>query len=221
MEYVMNIKNETINPQEVKNRSEKIILNVGGEILDWLPTIEIAKPRELKKIINRALVLNAMYQLHLNAPKDYIAHWLEQNSLDSDLSPNEATILYSSNELTSDDHYELYWSLESLWAISWATNLIDDLPFNQQVGKELAGLSPNLQIGDDDYKYTSTMKLRSTKSIYMMLDLYYRLHWWINNNLKENKSSSNIDLNMIVSRRKALEWIHNSELKWDEMALSL
>lgn len=125
------------------------------------------------------------------------------------------------NELKEEEHYNLYWSLESLWAITWATNLIKDLSFNQKVGNELASLSPNLQIDDDGHKYINFMKLRSIKSIYMMLDLYYRLHWWLNNAKQEKKSSGNIDIGVITSRRKALEWILNSNLEWDDVDLSI
>ena len=214
-------ESETINPQEVKNRSEKIITNAGGLILEWLPTLELPKPRVLNEIINRALVLNAMYQLHMNAPKFYIADWIEKNSLTTTLTPKEISILSSPDELTDKEHYELFWSLESLWAIAWATNLIHDLPFNDQVGSELANLSPNLQLNENGYKYKSTMKLRPIKSIYEMLDLYYRLHWWIQTSQKENKSTGDVLLEVVIERRKALEWIINNLSEWDNIDLSI
>lgn len=217
----MSASNNIINPQEIKKHSEQIIINAGGKILEWLPTIELPKPRVLDEIINRALVLNAMFQLHLNAPKYYITDWIEENSLQSELTSKESTILNSPNKLTNVEHYDLYWSLESLWAIAWATNLINDLPFNQQVGAELAGLSPNLQINEDGYKYSSRMELRSPESIYTMLDLYYRVHWWINKATKENEPTGDIVLDVIRARRKALEWILNSEIEWDDINLSL
>lgn len=75
-------------------------------------------------------------------------------------------------------HAELYFSLEALWAIVCATSLIDSLLFNQHVGSELAGLSPDLRLNEDGSKYKNTMRLRAIGSIYDMLDLYYRLHWW-------------------------------------------
>lgn len=213
--------NEIINPQEVKNQSEKIILDFGGTILDWLPTIELPEPRSQQKVINRALILNAMYQLHMKAPKSHIINWIENNCLSAELSPKELTILSSTNELTEDAHRELYFSLEALWAIAWATNLIESLPFNQQVGSELAGLSPDLRCNEDGYKYINSMQLRSPVEIYAMLDLYYRLHWWLNNAKKENESTSDILLAIVKERRKALEWVLYRHKKWDEVDLSL
>lgn len=213
--------NESIDPLEIKRESEKIILNAGGDILDWLPTLDPVKPRTLDDVIKRALVLNAMYQLHINAPKYYIANWLEENDLTSELSPQEHTILYSQNELTEEDHYSLYCSLDALWALIWATSLINDLPFNQPVGNELAGLSPNLQIDADGTKYENTMQLRSIKSLYQALDLYYRVHWWVHNAARAGKSTGNAELHAITARRKALEWLLNNDSKWDEVDLSI
>ena len=214
-------ENKIINSLEVKRRSEKIILNVGGEILDWLPTIDLAEPRSQDEIINRALILNAMFQLHMNAPKHYIANWLEDNYLLHALTPTEAAILSSQDALTEEKHYELYWSLESLWAIAWATDLIDDLPFNHEVGSELAMLSPNLQLNEDGSKYINTMQLRSIESVYAMTDLYYRVHWWVNNAVRTNQSTDGVIYNVVKERRKALEWILDRNKVWDQMDLSL
>lgn len=216
----MEINIESLNSEETKSRSEKIILNAGGAILDYLPTLDLPKPREQKDLIKRALVLNAMYQLHLNAPKYYIADWIKQNDLSSELTSKEHSILFSENALTEKDHYELYWSLESLWAIAWATNLIQDLAFDQQVGSELAELSPNLQLNENGEKYKVNMRIRSIKSIFEMLDLYYRLHWWVLSNKKENKPTGTIILEVIAARRKALEWILDNTSRWDEIDLS-
>ena len=65
------------------------------------------------------------------------------------------------------------------------------------------------------------MQLRSEKSLYAMTDLYYRLHWWINNATRDNQPIDNISLEAIKNTRKALEWIINRDANWDQMDLSL
>lgn len=66
------------------------------------------------------------------------------------------------------------------------------------------------------------MQPRSTSSIYAMLDLYYRLHWWLNNaNREEQSANSIILLNVVKERRKALEWILDYKKQWGEMELSI
>ncbi|MDF1758637.1 MAG: DUF4272 domain-containing protein [Legionellaceae bacterium] len=212
---------ENIDAKAIKTRSEKIILNFGGEVLDWLPTIEYTEARTKTDVINRALIMNALYQIHIGAPKPYINNWINKNGLTSYLTSRELAILTSERELADEEHFELHLSLEALWAISWATNLIDTLPFDQEVGSELASLSPNLQLNEDGFKYTNNMNLRSKKTIYEMLDLYYRLHWWVNNALIAGKSTGDISFGVIRERRKALEWILNKNTTWDNIDLSL
>jgi ankyrin repeat protein len=85
--------NHEIDPFAIKKKSEEIILKAGGKILDWLPTIDLTTPRPLSEIIDRALVLNAIYQLCLKAPKNVIANWLSENDLIDNLSPDEYSLL--------------------------------------------------------------------------------------------------------------------------------
>ncbi len=212
---------KTLKPEEVKKKSEKIILNAEGEILDWLPTIELPKPRPVNKVINRALILNALFQLSLNAPKNYINRWIENNFLISELTPKELNILTYQGDLTDEEQYNLYWSLESLWAIAWATNVVPELSFNKPVGSELAKLSPNLQTNEGGHKYLENMRLRPIDELFEMLDLYYRLHWWTQTAHRVNKSTGDVSLEVIIWRRKALEWMLNRDSSWDEMDLSI
>lgn len=64
------------------------------------------------------------------------------------------------------------------------------------------------------------MRLRSYRSLYEMRDLYYRLHWWVNNARKTNESTCDVDFNIVLQRRKALEWILNPDYEWDTIDLS-
>ncbi|MCE3044186.1 DUF4272 domain-containing protein [Legionella sp. 16cNR16C] len=210
----------SINFQEVKKTSEDTILKAGGEILPWLPIIDWTEPRIESEIVDRALVVNAIYQVFLGAPKDYILQWLSQNKLLSSLTSYEHSILDSSKSLTEEEQTYLYWLLESLWTIAWATQLVQELPFNQSVGDELASLSPNLQVEKDGRKYKASMKLRNAEELYSMRDLYYRLHWWANQNIVKNQPSV-IEYPIIFERRKTLEWIMDRNSDWDSLDLGL
>ena len=210
--------NHDIDSFAIKKRSEEIILKAGGKILNWLPIIEITTPRTLPHIIDRALVLNAMYQLCIKAPKYVIANWLSENNLIDNLSPHEYSILSRYDDpLTESEFNYIYWLLEALWALAWATKLIKSIPFETDVGDELASLSPNLQLGEDGFKYINYMQLRSYSELYEMCDLYYRLHWWVHH---YQDTIPNEFYARILLRRKALEWVLNSETDWDEIDLS-
>jgi hypothetical protein len=214
--------NQDINPQAVKANSETIILEHGGKVLSWLPTLEQGTSKTIEQVIQRALALNAMYQLHLGAPKFIIASWINEHVTDSDaVPPYEQGILDSEEPLNEEEQFYLYWSLESLCALAWATNLLDELPFTAEVGDELADLSPSLHLNEDGQKYINHMNLRPYHELYQMLDLYYRVHWWLNDAVKANEPVAHIALGAIIQRRIALEWIMNSSVGWDDVDLSL
>ena len=78
---------QTIDPLEVKRRSEEAVLSAGGRILDWLPVIEMTEARPIKEVVDRALILNALLQLYLGAPSPIIAAWIDKESLRGALSP--------------------------------------------------------------------------------------------------------------------------------------
>ena len=210
--------NHEIDPFAIKKRSEEIILKAGGKILDWLPTIDLTTPRPLSEIIDRALVLNAIHQLCLKAPKNVIANWLSENDLIDNLSPDEYSLLTRYDDsLTQNEINFIYWLIEALWALVWVTKLVKNLPFDKAVGDELASLSPNLQLGEDGAKYINCMQLRSYSELYEMRDLYYRLHWWVHHHQNDIPNDFFV---RILLRRKALEWVLDCETDWDAVDLS-
>jgi hypothetical protein len=144
---------DRIDPLEVKKRSESAIIRAGGKICDWLPVIEMTKPRDLKAVVDRALVLNALLQLYFGAPPPYIAQWLEREALQSALSPKEKLLLAKPTaSLTKQEKSDLYWYIEALWAVLWATELISEMPFDCGVQNSMASLCPNLRGNEDGTK---------------------------------------------------------------------
>lgn len=201
--------------RQIKIRSEEVILKLGGEILDWLPICELTTPRPIEQIINRALILNAMFQLCMKAPKYIILQWIIDNGLEHDLTPYEWSILHTDDELDDGDYNFIYSSLDSLWALSWATGLSPSLSLDEHIGN-LAQMSPDLQLNENGDKYIQTMQLLPPISLYEMRDLYYRAHWWVNNQIKSDKQL----YIRIISRRRALEWLLDCNSDWDNIDLS-
>lgn len=201
--------------RQIKKKSEEIIINLGGEILDSLPICELNTPRPIEQIINRALILNAMFQLCMKAPKYIILQWIIDNGLEHDLTPYEGSILHSDDELDVGDYNFIYSSLDSLWALFWATGLTPSLPLDECIGN-LAQMSPDLQMNENGDKYIQTMQLLPPISLYEMRDLYYRAHWWVNNQMKSDKQL----YIRIISRRRALEWLLDCNSDWDNIDMS-
>lgn len=211
-----------IEPEAVKRDSEAIIRGAGGDICDWLPFLDRdANPRELDAVIRRALILNAMLQIYFNAPIAVIKDWISCNGLANDLSETEREILEKEDDdLTEQERINLYWYIEALWTLVWAGQLIDDLPFDEGVGSVLASLCPALQRKEDGSKLSKTMRLRSREDLFRMLDIYYRLHWWTRNSQLTGKDTGVVRLDIIMERRKALEWIMDPACDWDNVEMS-
>ncbi len=210
-----------LNPQIVKSESEAIILRAGGEICDWLPILDgDAQPRKLAAVVRRALILNALLQIHFEAPVEVIRDWIERHGLADDLAASERTILAKDNgDLSKQQRIDLYWYIEALWALAWVGSLVDDLPFDEGVQDSLASFSPNLQDDENGSKYAGKMRLRPRDEIFRMLDLYYRLHWWTFNSHLTGKDTGNVQLDIIMERRKALEWVMDPACDWDSVDL--
>ncbi|HEX7315713.1 MAG TPA: DUF4272 domain-containing protein [Pyrinomonadaceae bacterium] len=203
-------------PVEVKAESERIILALGGRICDWLPHLDRTEPRASSEVAERALVLHAMLQIYFGAPADVIAAWIRANQLESSLSRHERALL-TNESLTKQERIDLYWYIEALWAMAWAGQLTEDLAIDQPVGGILASLLPNLQVNEDGSGFRRRFSLRPFEEIYRMLDLHYRAHWYARDGQLNNYSTEPFNLDVIMERRRTLEWISDRKLAdWED-----
>jgi uncharacterized protein DUF4272 len=122
----------------------------------------------------------------------------------------------SDDDISEQDEVDLYWYLEALWALAWVGSFIDELPIDSPVGDELASFLPNLQIDEGPESFSNRFELRSPGEIYRMLDLYYLAHWYARDGHLRNYATGVFSLDVIMERRKALEWVLDSEIDdWD------
>lgn len=205
-------------PLEVKAESERIIKALGGEICDWLPWVERSNPRESTEVADRALVLNAILQIAFGAPVDVIASWIKANGLEASLSRrDQSTLNKQSSELTEQERTDISWYVEALWAMVWAGQLIENLSVDQPVGNNLASLLPNLQLNEDAGSFRRQFALRPVEQVYRMLDLYFRAHWYARNGQLNGYSTEPFNLDVIMERRRALEWISDRTISdWED-----
>jgi len=209
-----------IDTDEIKKASEAAVLEAGGKVCDRLPYIEPTKMREEEAVVARALVLNAMLNIYFEAPTEVIAAWISHHDLNSFLSAKEKAILSrKTEELTKQEKLDLYWYIEALWAFLWATNVVDEMDFTKPVPDTMASFCPNLEADEGDEKFTKNMSLREYDAIYKERDLYYRVMWYARELSLAGTSDPGFDLDRAMERRKALEWIMDSELEWDDVPL--
>ena len=113
----------------------------------------------------------------------------------------------------------MYWYIEALWAMLWATGLIKEMPFDRGVEDFMAGLCPNLQRNEDGTQLRQQMKLRPYAELYAMRDLSYRFHWWTRDAQLKGEATGDVRIDIVMERRKALEWILDGKVDWDNVPL--
>jgi len=201
---------------EVRAESQRTISALGGPVCDWLPWLDRTEPRSADSIIRRALVMNALVQIHFGAPIAVIRGWIEHNSLVRDLSARESAILRKST-VTEQESTDLSWTLEALWALAWAGSFIADIAIEQPVGDTLASFLPNLQVNESPDRFANAFRLRSAAEIYRKLDVYYLAHWYARDGQLRGRDTRPFSLDAIMERRKALEWALDASIAdWDD-----
>jgi hypothetical protein len=207
-----------IHPEVVKSDSEARITALGGRICEWLPWLDRSNPRTSEEAAGRTLAMHAMLQLYFGAPFPTIEGWIEENDLTTELSRRERALLAAGpSALVDQARVDLFWYLESLWALVWAGGLIADLPVEQPVGDELASLLPDLRRNEPGAGFRASYRLRDFEDLYRMLDLYYRAHWYARDGWLRSYDTKPFDLDVIMERRKALEWLADASIPdWDE-----
>ena len=209
-----------LDPNEVKAESEQLILTAGGKINDELPPLARSAMRTRDQIVARALVMNAMMQIYFDAPIEVIDGWIYDHGLTDHVSPAENEILSKRTEdLLHKEKTDLYWYIEGVWTLMWVGHLIDSLPFDRGVENFFAALAPDLQNNEDGTKFQSTMRIRPFPDLFKMLDLYYRLHWYTRDGLLHEYDTGNFRHDRIMERRRALEWVLQPSVGWDDARL--
>lgn len=209
-----------IKPEKIKNRNTKYLRSSGIAVIEHLPYLDNPEFRQPEEIARRTMVLAALFQLYLQAPKDLIKKWLKENRLLDYLNEVESEYLETDySELSEQTQIDIYWFVEAVWTFAWVGGLHNNLTLNTGVEDSLASLIPNIAKNEPVEKFISGFKLRNQFEIFEMLDKFYRAHWFARNNKLNGKQSDKVDLDIIMERRKALEYVVYKELKWDEISL--
>jgi len=161
--------------------------------------------------------MNAMVQIHFGAPVKVVNDWVDRNALRTALSSREQHILTKrDDEVSEQEAADLFWYIEALWALVWVGSLISDIPLDKPVGEELASFLPNLKVNETPDRLRNTFRLRAPSEIYRKLDLHYLAHWYARDGNLRNYDTSPFVLDVIMERRKALEWVMDAEIPdWD------
>jgi hypothetical protein len=209
-------------PSDVKECSEQYLSEKGLKICEWLPWKEhVTNIRTNNEIARRAAACLGLFNIYLGGPTDHIKKWLEENNLFGSLSEEEALLLSLENEkINEKDLIKLGWLVESLYALMWFGNIMDELNPEKHVPDTLVNFLPNIEKNESAATFIKQFKSRSYDALYQMLDLHYRVHNHTRQCWLDNVNSPYFDNSVIHCRRQALEWIFDISSDWDNVDLS-
>ena len=74
---------------------------------------------------------------------------------------------------------------------------------------------------EDMEQFKANCKLRDTDELLDMLDLYYRYHWaTTEKRIKPETEVGGLDDEIVMERRRGLEWLFSEENNWFDIALN-
>ncbi|MDR3072382.1 MAG: DUF4272 domain-containing protein [Clostridiales Family XIII bacterium] len=224
-----------LTPLERRNNTIEKLKKMGISYNEGLPTIESSSEitvKDIDVICKRAIgclfsasCAATMYSeqdaLIADIIKSHIAYLSHYDIAYDDLLPQEK-LIFSSN-FTPQNVINVAWSYEIYWGIIWASNLITNKEMidASKICRVERAVGILLETSKDYDFFKGMFKLRSVEKILDMLDLYYCYHWACRQKRLHPDISSIGKLNeeVVMERRKALEWLIREEQDWDEIPL--
>lgn len=204
-----------IDLKEIRQISLTKIRDLGYPVNETLPLLENdLNIRSYDEVCNRILTLYACVACSFGFSVSEALKWIKKEKLKACLTGMEAEFLRKK----SNNKIFFQWQVESLWALTWAVSLHDDLNFFSCCENDFISLFPDIKQQQNTQDFRKKGRLRSQLEIVEMLDFSYCLHWLCTENLLKKKSLNHLDSNIIRERRRALEWIL-SDHDWDEIVL--
>ena len=142
---------------------------------------------------------------------------LKQYGVQDNLIEKEKRIF--NGKYSKQDVIDVVWSYEAYWSLVWTLGWVENIDYpNQICDCEKAIMLVSTCKTYDDFK--CKCKIRDIEEILDMLDLYYRYDWAVTEK-RINPDTLIADLNpdVVVERRKGLEWLIANEEDWDEISL--
>lgn len=213
---------------ERREKSNKKIKQMGIACLESLPILDEDMDLDLKSlddICKRAIasLLSIQIACDINAGNDYeesnkiLSNLLKEYKVEDCLNPKEKRLF--NGEYTQQDTIDVTWTYESYWSLVWALGLIEDISLpNEICDCEKAIKLVSEAKSFDEFK--TKCKLRDVEEILDMLDLHYRYHWaCVEKRINPNTPIGELNPEVVVERRRGLEWLFSEEDDWFDISL--
>lgn len=212
-----------------KLKKQKIAVN---EYLPLLPACGLVKVKSLDEVKKRvsgsflcamlacSIAQGENYQDSLGVVQSKMQEW---DIYREDFLPGEQTLIWNrytekGNEadILKQNVINAAWGYETCYALLWSLELLVDRELQNAARRcdvKAAMFSSNLI-------HDSSTKLRSDDRILAMLDLYYCYHWaCVEKQIRPETPVGKLDPEVVLERRKGLEWLISDKQDWNEISL--
>ena len=214
--------------EERRSLSNEKIKNMGITCYEQFPVIEDANSVKLKnidEICKRSIASLILTQIACDIEQDnyeesikFFLPMLKQFDVLNCLNNTEKKLLDGNYEM--QDAINVEWEYECYWVLVWALGLIDDVSDATNVCD--CDIAMRLVASCKNYdEFKSRCKLRDIEEVLDMLDLYYRFDWaTTNKRIDSNTNIGNLNPEVVLERRRGLEWLISDENDWYDIQLN-
>lgn len=134
------------------------------------------------------------------------------------LFPDEKKVLVECDERVA---VNVSWAVECSYSLAWVLGLITTEEMEAPGEPEGDhGLFQFIQPFHNFEDFKASCNLRQPSEIMDMLDLYYNYHWaCVDNRLNPDTNCGELNEEVVMERRKALEWLICKDKNWDSISL--
>lgn len=205
--------------EEIRAETTRILALSGIPCYPHLPLIDISRVRSDREAAERLVVLYTLVVLSEGVEAAGILEWLESEGISKVLTASERSFL-SGRTLTEIDGNVLSWKQESLFVLSWAGRIANELglPWGEC---DLSAVIPKIPRAVSVSTFFESYRLRDHTEIRQALDVYYCIHHALRHKelWDDMRCFAKLHHVVAVERRIALEWLLNSTLEWDDISL--
>jgi hypothetical protein len=204
-----------------KQRSEKLLEELGSEFLPSLPLIESEEECQIRtpeEVGSRILCLVGVAAAADGLEKERIIDWFRRESLIEKLSPSENAFL-TKQGIEDRERIAFSWKSECIWLLLWAAREVDrSLPTESCKVQEILSKIP--RFGSDTALFIKSIGLRPKKEILDLSDFLYRAHWATRQNgLDGSIKIGKLNADVVQEWHHAVNWLtcYDGIDDWDEV----
>ncbi|MBQ3394589.1 MAG: DUF4272 domain-containing protein [Oscillospiraceae bacterium] len=215
-------------PEERRELNNEKLRGRGIALLESLPVIEESTEaglRSFDEICERAVATLLSTQVACdinegNYPESvsFFLKKLDEFGVSFKLNPVEKRVF--NGTYSEQDAVDVSWEYEAYWALVWALGLVENIenggePCDVYTAIQLVGDCENME------QFKANCKLRDTDELLDMLDLYYRYHWaTTEKRINPETEVGGLDDEIVMERRRGLEWLFSRENNWFDIELN-